>query len=108
MRALDILGQDISVGSFVAYSITKSHSSRLKVGKVLAITFRQDSDGTYLLDWEGNPLPKLKVRCIESDYHGKLLEGLYPRNQSIDAMERVMVIPSPPVKYLDLFTNAGL
>ena len=49
---LDKIGQEIKVGSYIAYGHLLSRSAGLRIGKVLALTNKEDSyrRGTYHLD----------------------------------------------------------
>ncbi len=82
----DILGTPISVGSFVAYAVSRGHSGELRIGLVTELTAKKrrysNSDDT----------PAVKMRILSNRYG---MEQLHVSTRTTDLDELVVLANVP-------------
>lgn len=94
-KPIDKLGQDILVGSYIAYGHLLDRSAGLRIGKVLDITWKKR--------WSNDKLsPHYTVWGVDEGWDGKL--ELCLKKGTLQFSDRIIVLPDDklPKAYRDL------
>lgn len=103
-NAVDKFGQAVVPGAYIAYGHNLGRCAALRIGKVLAITWKKETRYDYSIGEHGEHVTKLvphfSVWGVEETWEGKLEPCM--KRGTLQFHDRLLVLPKRmvPVEYL--------